>query len=296
MLSDLAELRTFERILTLGSLSAAARDLGVGLAVVSKRLATLERRAGVRLVNRTTRKLSPTEDGLALLAHTERVLDELAAAEARLASGREAPQGTLRVSSPISFGRLHLVPVAAALVARHPGLDIQLKLDDQLIDMIEARIDIAIRIGPPRDSEAIMHRLMDSWRILVASPGYLDRRGRPATPADFGGHDILRYDAAAGPWRLQGPDGATAEIEAIPRLSADNGDAVLDWALAGCGVALKSNVDVSAELAAGQLEQVLPDWRSTPAPIYALLPSARHLPTKTRAFLDATAARLRAIL
>lgn len=296
MLSDLAELRTFERILTLGSLSAAARDLGVGLAVVSKRLATLERRAGVRLVNRTTRKLSSTEDGLALLAHTERVLDELAAAEARLASGREAPQGTLRVSSPISFGRIHLAPIAAALVARHPGLDIQLKLDDQLIDMIEARIDIAIRIGPPRDSEAIMHRLMDSWRILVASPGYLDRRGRPATPADFAGHDILRYDAAAGPWRLQGPDGAMAEIEAIPRLSADNGDAVLDWALAGCGVALKSNVDVSAELAAGRLEQVLPDWRSAPAPIYALLPSARHLPTKTRVFLDATAARLRAIL
>ena len=107
-------------------------------------------------------------------------------------------------------------------------------------------------------------------------------------------HDILRYDPAAGPWRLQGPDGAVAEVEAVPRLSADNGDAVLDWALAGCGVSLKSTVDVSAELAAGRLERVLPDWRSAPAPIYALLPSARHLPTKTRVFLEAIAARLRA--
>jgi len=294
MLDDLAELRTFERILTLGSLSAAARDLGVGLAVVSKRLAALERRAGVRLINRTTRKLSATEDGLALLAHTERVLDELAAAEARLASGQEAPRGLLRVSSPISFGRIHLAPVAADLVARHPGLDIQLKLDDQLIDMTEARIDIAVRIGSPRDSEAIIHKLMDSWRILVASPAYLDRRGRPAAPGDLVSHDILRYDPAAGPWRLQGPDGAVAEVEAVPRLSADNGDAVLDWALAGCGVSLKSTVDVSAELAAGRLERVLPDWRSAPAPIYALLPSARHLPTKTRVFLEAIAARLRA--
>jgi DNA-binding transcriptional LysR family regulator len=294
MLSDLAELRTFERILTLGSLSAAARDLGVGLAVVSKRLASLERRAGVRLVNRTTRKLSPTEDGLALLAHTERVLDELAAAETRLASGREAPQGILRVSSSISFGRIHLVPTAAALVAQHPGLDIQLQLDDRLIDMIEARIDIAIRIGQPRDSDAIIRKLMDSWRILVAAPAYLDHRGRPATPDDLAGHDVLRYDPAGGPWRLEGPGGAVAEIEAMPRLSADNGDAVLDWALAACGVAMKSNVEVTAHLADGRLERVLPDWRSAPAPIYALLPSGRHLPTKTRVFLDAIAVRLRA--
>jgi LysR family transcriptional activator of dmlA len=295
MLDDLAELRTFERILTLGSLSAAARDMGVGLAVVSKRLAALERRAGVRLVNRTTRKLSPTEDGLALLAHTERMLDELAAAEARLASGREAPQGILRVSSSISFGRIHLVPTAAALVGLYPGLDIQLQLDDRLIDMIEARIDIAIRIGQPRDSDAIVRKLMDSWRILVAAPAYLDRRGRPAAPGDLAGHDVLRYDPAAGPWRLEGPGGALAEIQALPRLSADNGDAVVDWALAGCGVAMKSSIEVTAHLAAGRLERVLPDWRSAPAPIYALLPSGRHLPTKTRVFLDAIAARLKAV-
>ena len=135
MLDDLNELRTFQRILATSSLSAAARDLGVGLAVVSKRLASLERRAGQRLVNRTTRKLSPTNEGLALAPHVDRMLEELAAAEARLASGWEEPHGLLRVSAPISFGRIHLVPLAAQLIERYPRLDIELKLDDRLVDM-----------------------------------------------------------------------------------------------------------------------------------------------------------------
>ena len=292
-LSDLNELRTFQRVLTLGSLSAAARDLGVGLAVVSKRLATLERRTGLRLVNRTTRRLSPTEDGLALLAHVERVLEELASAEQHLASGQEAPHGTLRVSAPISFGRIHLGPIAAALVAQYPKLDIALKLDDQIVDMVEARIDIAIRMGQPRDSAAIMRKLADNQRILVAAPAYLNRRGRPRTPDEIEGHDLLRYSEGMEPWRLEGPGGASVAIEALPRLRADNGDAVHDWALAGCGIMLKSEIDVRADLRAGRLERVLPSWQSTPAPVYALLPSSRHLAVKTRVFLEAVAAHLR---
>ena len=295
MLDDLNELRTFQRILALGSLSGAARDLGVGLAVVSKRLAALERRAGVRLLNRTTRSLSPTEDGLALAAHVDRMLEELAAAEARLSSGREAPQGVLRVSAPISFGRIHVAPVAAELAERHAGLEFELILDDRLIDLIEARIDVAIRIGAPRDSTAVMRKLADSRRILAASPDYLARRGRPQSPAELSGHDFLRYDDGGIPWRLLGPDGATAEVEARARLRADNGDAVGDWALAGQGIMLRTHADVCAELARGRLEQVLPGWSSGPAPIYALLPSARHRATKSRVFLDAMAERLAAL-
>src|SRR5258706_14015628 len=126
MLDDLDELRTFKRILTSGSLSAAARDLGVSLAVVSKRLASLERRAGQRLIHRTTRKLSPTNEGLALAPHVDRMMEELAAAEARLASGWEEPHGLLRVSAPISFGRLHLIPLAAQLIERYPRIDVHL--------------------------------------------------------------------------------------------------------------------------------------------------------------------------
>jgi len=295
MLDDLNELRTFQRILATGSLSAAARDLGVGLAVVSKRLASLERRAGQRLINRTTRKLSPTNEGLALLPHIDRMLEELAAAEARLARGSEEPQGLLRVSAPISFGRIHLVPLAAQLIERYPRLDIELKLDDRIVDMTDEQIDIAVRIGQPRDSSAIMRKLADNRRILVAAPAYLERYGRPNSLGELHDHRCLRYDDHTVPWRLEGPDGTLVDFEPRCRLRANSGDAVTDWALAGQGVMLKSRIDVVAELVAGRLEHILRDWQSAPAPIYALMPSRRHLSTKSRAFLDAVSANLAAL-
>jgi DNA-binding transcriptional LysR family regulator len=295
MLDDLNELRTFQRILATGSLSAAARDLGVGLAVVSKRLASLERRAGQRLINRTTRKLSPTNEGLALVPHIDRMLEELAAAEARLARGSEEPQGLLRVSAPISFGRIHLVPLAAQLIERYPRLDIELKLDDRIVDMTDEQIDIAVRIGQPRDSSAIMRKLADNRRILVAAPAYLERYGRPNSLSELHDHRCLRYDDHTDPWRLEGPDGTLVDVEPRCRLRANSGDAVTDWALAGQGVMLKSRIDVVAELVAGRLEHILCDWQSAPAPIYALMPSRRHLSTKSRAFLDAVSANLAAL-
>jgi LysR family transcriptional activator of dmlA len=295
MLDDLNELRTFQRILACGSLSAAARDLGVGLAVVSKRLASLERRAGQRLINRTTRKLSPTNEGSALVPHVDRMLEELAAAEARLASGSEEPHGLLRVSAPISFGRIHLIPLAAQLIERYPRLDIELKLEDRLVDLTDEHLDIAVRIGQPRDSSAIMHKLADNRRILVAAPAYLERYGRPHSLSELHNHLCLRYDDPAVPWRLEGPDAVLVDFEPRCRLRANSGDAVQDWALAGQGVMLKSRIDVVPEFVAGRLEQVLPDWRSAAAPIYALLPSRRHLSTKSRAFLDAVTANLAAL-
>ena len=292
MLDDLNELRTFQRILKGGSLSAAARDLGVGLAVVSKRLASLERRVGQRLINRTTRKLSPTNEGMALLPHVDRMLEELSAAEARLSSGWEEPNGLLRVSAPISFGRVHLIPLAAQLIERHPRLDIELKLEDRLVDLTDEQIDIAVRIGQPRDSSAVMRKLAENHRILVAAPSYLDRYGRPGSLGDLHNHLCLRYDDHALPWRLEGPDAKLVDFEPHCRLRANSGDAVQDWALAGQGVMLKSRIDVVPELVSGHLEQVLPEWRSAAAPIYALMPSRRHLSTKSRAFLDAISARL----
>jgi LysR family transcriptional regulator, transcriptional activator for dmlA len=292
MLDDLNELRTFQRILACGSLSAAARDLGVGLAVVSKRLASLERRAGQRLVNRTTRKLSPTNEGLALLPHVDRILEELEAAEARMASGWEEPHGLLRVSAPVSFGRIHLIPLAAQLIERYARLDIELKLEDRLVDLTQEHIDIAVRIGQPRDSSAIMHKLADNRRILVAAPAYLDRRGRPHSLGDLNNHHCLRYDDSTAAWRLEGPDAKLVDFMPRCRLRANSGDAVHDWAVAGQGVMLKSRVDVIADLDAGRLEHVLPEWRSAAAPIYALVPSRRHLATKTRVFLDVISASL----
>jgi LysR family transcriptional activator of dmlA len=292
MLDDLNELRTFRRILSSGSLSAAARELGVSLAVVSKRLGSLERRAGQRLINRTTRQLSPTNEGLALVPHVDRMLEELAAAEARLASGWEEPQGLLRVSAPISFGRIHLLPLAAQLVENYPRLDIELKLEDRLVDLTDEQIDIAVRIGQPRDSSAILHKLADNRRILVAAPAYLDRCGRPDSLSELRSHLCLRYDDPTLPWRLEGPDATLVNFEPRCRLRANSGDAVHHWALAGHGVMLKSRIDVATDLIAGRLEHVLRQWQSAPVPIYALLPSRRHLAMKSRVFLDGISVRL----
>jgi LysR family transcriptional activator of dmlA len=292
MLDDLNELRTFQRILECGSLSAAARDLGVGLAVVSKRLMALERRAGQRLINRTTRTLSATEEGLALIAHVDRILEELDAAESRMTIGGEEPFGLLRVSSPVSFGRIHLVPLVAELVERHPKLDIELRLDDRLVDLTYERIDVAVRIGQPRDSSAIMRKLADNHRILVAAPAYLERHGEPECAQDLDRHWCLRYDDPSMPWRLEGPGNVVFNAQPRSRLQANSGDAVRDWAICGLGVMLKSSVDVADDLAAGRLVHILRDWHSAPAPIYALLPSRRFTPTKTRTFLDALGSRL----
>jgi DNA-binding transcriptional LysR family regulator len=286
MLDDLNELKTFRTILAEGSLSGAARRLGVTLAVVSKRLMTLERRIGARLIHRTTRSLSPTEEGARLLPDVVRALEALEAAEGRLAGSRDEPAGTLRLSAPIAFGRRCVAPVLGQLSARYPRLAIALELDDRVVDLVGDGLDVAIRIGGLADSSAMMRKLADNRRILVAAPSYLDRTGRPATPEEAASHAFLRYGAASEPWRLRGPKGATATLAATTRLRADDGDVVHDWALAGFGIMLKSEVDVAGDLAANRLERVLPAWDGGEAPVIALYPSAQHLPLKTRVLLD----------
>ncbi|MGU3665776.1 LysR family transcriptional regulator [Methylobacterium sp. A49B] len=287
MLDDLNELRTFRAILAEGSLSAAARRLGVTLAVVSKRLATLERRVGVRLIHRTTRALNATEEGSRLLIDVERALEAIQSGEERLAGARDEPAGTLRVSAPIAFGRRCVVPVIGDLTRRYPRLAVCLELDDRLTDLVGEGLDVAIRIGGLSDSSAMMRKLADNCRILVASPGYLDAAGRPNTPGEALGHTFLRYGSSAEPWHLRGPNGVTANLAATGRLRVDDGDAVHDWGLAGLGIMLKSQVDIAADLMAGRLEQVLPGWDGGEAPVVALYPSGRNPPLKTRVLLDA---------
>ncbi len=233
-----------------------------------------------------------TDEGLVLLGHVNRVLEELEAAESRMAIGAEVPYGLLRVSSPISFGRIHVVPLVAELVNQYPKLDVELRFDDRLVDLTSEGIDVAVRIGQPRDSSAIMRKLADSYRILVAAPAYIERHGKPETIGDLDRHLCLRYDDRSSPWRLEGPVGEVVEIDPRTRLHANSGDAVQDWAIAGQGVMLKSDVDVAADIACGRLVRILSDWRSAPAPIYALMPSRRYLPSKARAFVEALATRL----
>jgi DNA-binding transcriptional LysR family regulator len=268
----------------------------VTLAVVSKRLSTLEGRAGVRLVHRSTRSLSPTEEGARMLMDVVRALEAIEAAEGRLAGVRDEPTGTLRVSAPIAFGRRCVAPVLGQLTARYPRLAVALELDDRLVDLVGEGLDVAIRIGALADSSAMMRKLADNRRILVAAPAHFDRVGRPATPEEAASQAFLRYGAAVEPWRLHGLNGATTSLAATARLRVDDGDVVHDWALAGLGIMLKSEVDVAEDLAAGRLERVLPDWDGGEAPVVALYPSALYVPFKTRVLLDQLAAHVAAVM
>ena len=287
MLDDINELRTFVSVVAARSLSAAARQMDLALSVVSKRLAALERRTGIRLIARSTRSFAPTEEGMDLYERAQRILAEVDQAEAALTSGQVEPRGLLRVSAPVAFGRVCVSPVCGDLVRAHPLLSIDLVLTDRLVDLIEEGIDVVVRIGPPKDSQLVMRKLIDDYRVVVGAPEYLQQRGTPATPAELEAHDCVHYRGVGAHWRLVSLAGEAVEVRANSRLRSNSGDAALDWALAGCGLVMHSWVDVKDHLRSGRLVHVLRDWRSESAPVCALFPSSRQLPTRVRVFIDA---------
>jgi DNA-binding transcriptional LysR family regulator len=290
MLGDLNELKTFRAILGTGSLTSAARELGISLAVVSKRLQALERRTGVRLINRTTRALSPTEAGARLLRDVEQALDALASAEDYLARGRSEPCGMLRVSAPVALGRRHIAPILGGLTGRYPGLSVSLALEDRLVDLVGEGLDLAIRIGDMGDSSAVMRKLADSRRVLVASKAYLASHGHPRMPADLVDHQLLCNGHEA--WFLTDGRGNGEMIDRPGRLRANNGEALTDWAIAGLGIAFAPDFDVAHALGHGSLERVVPRWTGPATPVLALYPSGDYLPLKARVALDALAGRV----
>ena len=287
MLDDINELRTFVSVVAAQSLSAAARELDLALSVVSKRLAALERRTGTSLITRSTRHLALTEEGRDLYERALRILAEVDEAEAALTSGKVGPQGLLRVSAPIAFGRAHVSPVCRDLVRAHPTLSIDLRLTDRLVDLIEEGVDVVVRIGPPKGSQLVMRKLIDDYRVVVGAPEYLQRRGTPATPAELEEHDCVHYRGVGTYWRLVNLAGGAVEVRAASRLRSNSGEAALDWALAGCGLVMNSWVDMKCHLRAGRLVHVLPEWRSEPAPVCALFPSSLQVPNRVRVFIDA---------
>jgi DNA-binding transcriptional LysR family regulator len=289
MLDDITELRTFVRIVGAGSLSAAAREMELALSVVSKRLASLERRAEVRLIARSTRRLALTEEGRDLYERAQRILAEIDDAEAVLTSGRVEPQGLLRVSAPVAFGRAHVGPVCRELVGAHPKISIDLRLTDRMVELIEEGIDVVVRIGPPKDSRLVMRKLVDDYRIVVGAPEYLERRGTPMTPEDLEAHDCVHYRGVGTHWRLVGSGGQAIEARAASRLRSNSGEVALDWARAGLGLVMNSWVDVEPDLRTGRLVHVLRGWRSDPAPVCTLYPSSRQLASRVRLFIDAMA-------
>jgi LysR family transcriptional regulator, transcriptional activator for dmlA len=294
VLHDLTDLRIFARVALLGSLTAAARELGLALNVVSKRLAALEQRAGTVLIIRSTRKSHLTIEGQALLERVHRILAEVDEAEILLAEGRTEPRGLLRIGAPAALGRRIIRPLCGELIRQWPNLSIDLSLSDRVSGLIDESLDVVIRIGSIADSSMIARKLADSHRIVVASPDYIARRGMPETPYDLPDHDLLLYGRAAR-WPLRGPGLELADISVTSRLHTNSGDVAHEWARDGLGLTLKSEIDVAADLTSGQLVHVLPGWRSDAAPVSALYPAGRHISLRLRVFLDAVTERLRTI-
>jgi DNA-binding transcriptional LysR family regulator len=276
--------RLFAAIVEQGSLSAAGRGLGLSPAATSKRLAALEARLGARLIHRTTRRLTTSAAGQAFYEDVRAILAAADAAEARVAGRAGTPAGPLRVSAPTSFGRLHVAPYLGRFLDAHREVRVSLILDDGYADLVAERIDVAIRIAPaPQGLAATL--LAPNHRLLCAAPDYLERHGRPASPAALKGHRLL---AAAGqsPWRLEGPGGRRRAVEVESVVPTNSSEVVRELALGGVGIALRSTWDVAAELKSGALVRILPDWQgASDVGIYAVHARAEPLPAATRAYI-----------
>src|SRR5688572_19790588 len=286
MADALQELTVFSRIVGTGSLSAAARELAMSPAVVSRRLAALEARLGVQLINRTTRSLHLTDEGAAYLETCNRILSEIQEADAAVSAGRAEPRGVLRVALPASFGNQHVAPLIPRFAARYPDVQIALSLSDRNVNVVEEGFDLAIRIADLADSSLAARKLAPNRRVVCASPAYLARHGEPRTPEDLARHNCLATDFAMS-WDYRGPDGRAGSARVAGRYACDNWEVLREWALQGLGVALKSTWDVRRHLEDGSLVSLLPGYTfATDVAIYAVYPHRRHLPAKTRAFIE----------
>lgn len=291
-MENLTDLRIFVRVVSSGSLSAAAREMNLSLAVVSKRLAILEERLGCRLVNRTTRRLSITDEGLVLHQRAMRILADVDETMDLLAHGRREPRGLLRVTAPVGFGRRHVAPVALDLSRTYAGLRVDLDLTDRVVDLVEGGFDVAVRLGTLPDSSLIGRKLADNRRVVVAAPAYLAEMGEPGLPTDLVGHRCLLFADNAGIWTFDGPGGPVTQRVSGP-LHSNDGEVAHAWALAGGGLVLKSVWDVACDLREGRLRRVLAGWEAGAAPIHAVFPPGRHLSVRVRVFIEAMAARLK---
>lgn len=275
----------FAEVVEGGSLSAAARRLRISPAMVSKRLARLEARLGARLVHRTTRRLSLTHAGQAFHDDVVAILAAIQAAEARISGEQGGAAGNLRISAPTSFGRLHVAPHLKGFLDAYPRIDLQFDLSDDFIDLIAARIDLAIRIAPSIGPGLVGHRLATSPRLLCAATSYLDAHGMPATIGELDRHRLL---AATGqlPWRLQGPDGPVL-VNGESYVRTNSSEIVRELAVAGVGIALRSLWDVGHDIAEGRLLPILRDYEgSSDVGIYAVHPRAPLVPAAVSAFVD----------
>ncbi|MCR5864333.1 LysR family transcriptional regulator [Aquincola sp. J276] len=283
-----SDLAFFVMLSQRGSLAACAQVLGVTPPTVSKRLAALERRLGVRLLNRTTRRMALTAEGEAYVAEGSRLIAELAQLEQRVAAARGTPRGLLRVHATLGFGRRYIAPLVSRFMQQHADVDVLLQLSDKPPGRDEGHFDVMVRVGELRDARLNARRLAPNRRLLVASPLYLKQAGEPRTPAELHAHGciVIRQDEETfGSWQLrQGSRSETVKVRG--RCSTNDGETAMAWALDGHGILLRSEWDAAPYLRSGRLQQVLPGWTVPSADIHAVYPTQHNLAARTRAFID----------
>ena len=288
LVENITDLIIFVAVVKAGSLSAAGRDLGFSSAVVSKRLQRLEEQLGVRLINRSTRKLCITEEGRRYHDYCVRVLAELDEVETLITSGHSQPKGTLRVTVPAAFGRLHIAPLVPVFLRRYPELRLSLHLSDTKVNIIEEGYDVAIRIGDLKDSNLVAKHLGLDRRKVVATPAYLKKFGTPATPDDFRDHNALLFanPASLDQWQFIDPAGKPCSVKVAGNFETNNCDALRAAIYADAGIALRPVWDVWRDIKEGTLQVLLPEYTHPTVNIQAVYPSRRHLSQKVRVFID----------
>jgi DNA-binding transcriptional LysR family regulator len=293
---DITTLATFVAVVDVGGFSRAAQRLETTAGAVSRRVAALEERLGLRLINRTTRQVSLTEAGEQYYRDVTAILQALTDAEDRVSHLSDSPSGELRVAAPLSFGVRALAPLLPGFHVRYPELHLILDLDDRMVDIVATGADLALRIGRLTDSSLVARRIAEFERVFCAAPAYLDRRGRPGTPAELRAHDCLRYSnlGVREEWTLRRRDdpGSAETPEVSGPLCANNGDLLRLAAIAGVGICSLPRFIVADDLDKGALECVLGDWCAPPLVLSAVWPSRRFVPAKVRVFVDYLAEHL----
>ncbi len=281
------EMSVFAAVVDAGSFVRAAESLEMSKPAVSRHVAELEARLGVRLLHRTTRRLSLTAEGEVFYARCRELLGELDEAEAEITSRTGKAVGQLKVSAPVSFGLLHLAPLWAGFLSRHPDVTLDLTLSDRMVDLIEEGFDVAVRIGRLTSSSLVSRQLSATRLVLCASPRYLKTHGAPRHPRELAQHTVLAYSllTSGEAWEFDGPDGhVTVRVE--PRLRTNSGDTCRAVALQHLGIIIQPSFLVAEELRSGALVEVMPRWRSLEFGIYAVYPTRKHVPPKVRLLID----------
>ncbi|MEM9531633.1 MAG: LysR substrate-binding domain-containing protein [Pseudomonadota bacterium] len=286
-------MRAFTRVVEKSGFAAAARDMGLSRSVVNKAVINLENQLGTQLLRRSTRKVTPTETGLAFYDRCIQILADLDEAISSVRELQEHPTGNLRINAPMSFGTRHLAPVVAEFMAEHPGVHVELMLNDRFVDPIEEGFDLTLRIAEPQHFTSLISTdIVPARRVLCASPRYLKQFGKPASPRELRQHRCLQYgySGTVNQWRLTGPDGDSAyRINCL--MWSNNGDVLKSAAVADQGIVLLPTFVVGEELQNGKLVSVLPDFAPREIILTALYPRHRHLSAKVRLFVELLEAR-----